>query len=362
MRVAPPAPMLVAAYVTLFLATRFCSDAWGRGVRRLVSLVFGVVAIAMHLGPPPPGFGAARADVVDVGQGLAVVLRGEDGRFALLDSGPSGGGRYDAGDRLVVPALVAQGCRRVEIFALSHDHDDHAGGAFAVLRDVDVGELWVGEGSERDPLTAAVTAAAVARGVAVRRLKRGDGARLGALELSILHPGLADRDRSPNDRCLVVRATTLAGSSILLPGDLESSGERALLDSGVEPRADVLVAPHHGADGSSTWPFLARVAPRLVVVSAGLGNRFGHPGAAALARYASIRARVLRTDREGTIVLEDEHGAWRVSVEKERGRDEGDDENCGQQNRENDAARSQRRRVVGEAGVTVPQPEQHEQP
>ena len=331
LRVAPPPPSLVAAYLALLLATAFWNGAWSRSGRRAIRLVFALCAIALHLGPPPPGRGPTRAEVLDVGQGLSVVLRGPEGRFVLVDAGPSGDGRFDAGDRIVVPALTARGCRRLEVLALSHDHEDHAGGASAVLRDVEVGELWVGEGSEHDPLTRILTAEAVARGVAVRRLKRGDSAVRGDLDFSVLHPGLADRRRSLNDRCLALHARTVDGASILLPGDLESSGEGALLAAGADPRAGSLVAPHHGAEGSSTAAFLARVAPRLVLVSAGSGNRFGHPGKGALSRFAEVGAGVLRTDLDGTITLDDEGGSWRASVEKKgrrNKREREDDRQC----------------------------------
>ena len=328
LRVAPPLPALVLAYSALLVAWGIGNEAWSKSGRRAIRLAFVLTAIALHLGPPPPGRGPSRAEVLDVGQGLAIVLRGEDGRFVLVDAGPSGQGRFDAGDRIVVPALAARGCRRLEVLALSHDHDDHAGGARAVLRDLEVGELWVGAGSERDPLTRSVTADAVSRGIAVLRLKRGDSSRRAAFEFDVLHPGAEDRGRSLNDRCLALRAETADGASILLPGDLEAAGESALLTAAENPASLALVAPHHGADGSSTPAFLARTAPRFVLVSAGRGNRFGHPGRAALARFDAVGARVLRTDVDGTITLEDDDGRWLFSVEEDRLRDQRQDEDA----------------------------------
>ena len=362
LRVAPPPAALAAAYVALLITAWLWGRDWSRSLGRAVRLLLALSAIALHLGPPPPGRGPARAVLLDVGQGLAVVLRGAEGRFVLVDSGPFGNGRFDAGDRIVVPALAAQGCRRLEVLALSHDHDDHAGGARAVLRDVEVGELWVGEGSERDPLTRVVIAAAVARGVAVRRLKRGESAYRAGLELRVLHPGVEDRFRALNDRCLVLRARTADGASILLPGDLEAGGEKALVASGADPRAGVLVAPHHGANGSSTAAFLDRVHPRFVLVSAGQGNRFGHPGKAALTRFADAAARVLRTDRDGTITLEAIGGSWRVSVETKGRGDEREDEDDEERDRERQAAGTEPLGFVDESGMAISQPEQDEEP
>jgi len=338
LRVAQPSVWLSLAYGTMLVAWWLSKGIASRGATRALGLAFGVVLIALHLGPLPPGPGPSRVSVLDVGQGLAVALQGPGGGFVLVDTGPTGGGRFDAGDRIVVPALANAGCRRLDVLALSHDHDDHAGGARAVLRDLEVGELWIGAGSERDPLTRRVIATAVSRGVAVRRWKRGDRALRAGLFLSVLHPGDEDRTRPLNDRCLVLAARTPSGASILLPGDLESEGERSLLAGGAAPDAGVLVAPHHGADGSSTLAFLERVGPEMVLVSAGERNRFGHPGAAALARFAALGAQVLRTDRDGSIRLTEAGGGWRASVENERGGDEGQDEDDREENRDGDAA------------------------
>lgn len=322
LRVAPPGTALAVAYVLGLIAAWRWSGSPSRNLGRAVTLAFALVTIALHLGDPPQRDGPARVDIVDVGQGLAVALRGAGGRFILVDAGPSGRGRFDAGDRIVVPALVARGCRRLDVLALSHDHDDHAGGARAVLRDVEVGELWVSVSSLRDPATRALIAYAVERGVAVRGLRRGDEAVRAGLRLTALHPGTEDRGRSVNDRCLVLHAAAPGGASILLPGDLEAGGEAALLDAGAEPRADALVAAHHGANGSSTSGFLARVAPQLVLVSAGARNRFGHPGPQAMSRFAAASARVFRTDRDGTISLVEADGGWTASAEHERRDDE----------------------------------------
>jgi DNA internalization-related competence protein ComEC/Rec2 len=362
MRVPPPAPGLAAAYVALLLAGIYAAESWSRGTLRTVRLLFALTAIALHVGPTPPGRGRACAEVLDVGQGLAVVLRGTNGGFLLVDAGPSGGGRFDTGDRIVVPRLVAQGCRRLEVLALSHDHDDHAGGALAVLRDVEVGELWVGAGSERDPLTWLVTAEAIARGVAVRRLKRGERAIRAGIQLDILHPALDDRTRPLNDRCLAIRARTELGASILLPGDLERDGEASLLAGGEDPRAVALVAPHHGADGSSTPGFLAGVAPTLVLVSAGRGNRFGHPGHKALARFADMNARVLRTDRDGTISLEAIGRDWRPSVEKDRGGDERENEDQAEHDGDHESSDSQGFGFFDEPRMPTTEQKQDDQP
>jgi competence protein ComEC len=360
LRVEAPGPVAIGAYLALLLLIRFAPRTWPPGARRTLRFAFTLLLIAFHLGRAPGG--SERATVVDVGQGLSVVMERGDGSCVLADAGPSRGGRADAGDRIVIPTLLAHRCTYLPAVALSHDHDDHAGGVAAVLRDLDVGELWIAGGAERDPLTRDAIALAIERGVGVRRLVAGASIVRAGLAIRVVHPEDADRARPLNDRCLVLHARFPSGRTLLLPGDIEAAAERAIVARGLEARADALIAAHHGADGSNTAPWLAAVHPREVIVSAGRGNRFGHPGAAALSRFAREGARVLRTDRDGTIVLDASAGGWRISVERDRHGDEGQDEDDGEQDGERDAPAVEGSHLVVEARVPAPEKEEDEEP
>jgi competence protein ComEC len=326
LRVPVPGGLMVASFAAAGIVWWLARLRGPSRVAALFGLIVSLLTAAMHLGGPPHGPGKLRAEILDVGQGLSVVFRGPDGGCVVYDSGPSHGGRFDAGDGIVVPALLDQGCRRVEVLALSHDHDDHAGGARALLRELEVGAVWFAAGSERDPLSRELAADAVDRGISVLRLRRGDVAQPAGLDVEVLHPDPADRTRPINDRCLALRVRLAGGAAVLLPGDLEAPGERSLLVSGVEASAAALVAPHHGARGSGSPDFLDAVRPRVVAISAGAGNRFGHPAAETLARFEAVGARVVRTDLHGSITLEESGEDWVVSLEHQRRGDEGEDE------------------------------------
>jgi competence protein ComEC len=85
---------------------------------------------------------------------------------------------------------------------------------------------------------------------------------------------------------------------VLLPGDIGQGVEDELVEArGL--RAIVLKAPHHGSLTSSSQGFLTAVAPSVIVVSAGEGNRYGVPNPEVLLRYAATGAAVFRTDRDG---------------------------------------------------------------
>ena len=86
---------------------------------------------------------------------------------------------------------------------------------------------------------------------------------------------------------------------MLLSADAEA--EAVPIDPGP---IDVLKVAHHGSDDAGLGALLERTRPRLAVISVGEGNTYGHPTDATLATLAAHGVRTLRTDRDGTVVLE----------------------------------------------------------
>ena len=108
---------------------------------------------------------------------------------------------------------------------------------------------------------------------------------------------------------------------MLLTGDIERASEALLVSRGAHSlRSDVLLVPHHGSKSSSSDEFVAAVAPALAVIPTGYGNRFGHPNTEVLERYAALRVKVLRTDRDGAITVRIGSDTLDAALERERGR------------------------------------------
>jgi competence protein ComEC len=127
--------------------------------------------------------------------------------------------------------------------------------------------------------------------------------------LKVLHPD-PDEDRGTNERSLVIRAEAL-GRSVLLTGDIESWAEMRLLSCcEKEIRVDFLKVAHHGSYTSSTGSFLDAARPRLALISAGVDNLYRHPSPVILDRLAERSIRVLRTDRDGLILLRLREDGW----------------------------------------------------
>jgi competence protein ComEC len=96
---------------------------------------------------------------------------------------------------------------------------------------------------------------------------------------------------------------TAPGGTILVPGDIERGSEERLLVQGLDLRADILVAPHHGSRTSSVAPFVESVRPSAVIFTTGYRNRFGHPHAEVVERWSRTGAALHRTDRDGAVLV-----------------------------------------------------------
>jgi len=244
--------------------------------------------------PAPLPHGAVRIAFLDVGQGLAVVVR--TARHTLLyDAGPAYGLQADAGERVVVPYLRGEGIAALDAMVITHDDADHSGGAASVAGAVPTG-LLLSSLSDSHPV----------RAHAPYRLPCRTGQRWqwDGIDFAIVHPP-ADRPEErrsrPNGKSCVLRIATPAGA-VLLTGDIEARDEIALLASGVPLAARVALVPHHGSRTSSLPQFVAAVGAAHAVFTVGYGNRFGHPRADVYERYAG--ARRWRTDRDGAIVFD----------------------------------------------------------
>ncbi len=247
--------------------------------------------------PPAPPPGALWLTVLDVGQGLAIFVQTE--RHALLyDAGPAYSPEADSGSRVILPYLRASGIARLDAMVVTHDDNDHAGGAVTVLSGVPVAAFY-----SSLPATHAAWRAAPGYRLpcSAGQTWDWDGVRF-----ELLHPTAAsyaiDRLKS-NDRSCVLRIAAARGA-VLLTGDIEARSEIELLDRGRdELRADVLVVPHHSSRTSSTEEFIAAVQPRWAVLPVGYRNRFGHPKQEVVERYGASDAQLLRTDNAGAVLV-----------------------------------------------------------
>ncbi|WP_310644081.1 DNA internalization-related competence protein ComEC/Rec2 [Limnohabitans sp.] len=299
---APAAPMWAGAAALLgmgLLALRV--PLW----MRLLGLALVMPVLSWQM--PRPAHGTFELLAADMGQGHAVLLR--TATHALLyDTGPRYSAETDAGQRVLVPLLRAWG-ERLDRVVISHQDSDHSGGAPAVLA----------MQPAADVLTSMPATHPMQQLRPMQRCERGQTWVWDGVQFEVLHPRAEDytRQLKPNALSCVLRvsaprvpvrsaAATHPSArdaspfvSALLAGDIEAAQEQSLVQSGQSLQADWLLVPHHGSATSSTATFLEAVRPQVAMVQAGYRNRFGHPRADVLARYAPLGAQVVQSPRCG---------------------------------------------------------------
>ncbi len=227
--------------------------------------------------------------ILDVGQGLAVVV--ETANHTLIyDAGPRFTSGYSTGSAVVLPFLRSRYIENVDILMVSHNDNDHAGGAHALLDSGVVDHLLVSNGRQRYA------------GSSVSYCRSGDEWTWDGVQFRVLHPPPGWRSVKNNRSC-VLQILHPSGS-ILLTGDIERSVEDKLINHfGDKLHSDLMVVPHHGSNSSSSRRFLARVRPQTAVFSVGYRNRYGFPHAKIMQRYQGIGADLADTSQEGAITF-----------------------------------------------------------
>jgi competence protein ComEC len=319
----PPVPAWTAALAmgVLGATAALLSGTWrpGRAPAIAAGAVVVLVAAVWLAGAatPPPHL---TVTMVDVGQGDAILVRSPSGRAMLIDGGGEPGTRsagWEVGRMRVVPALRRAGIRRLDVVMLTHPHEDHVGGLPAVLENFPVGLVLDPGVPHASPSYARLLRLIEAGRIPYRLARLGMLVDLQAgAALRILYPPepapLVGGD--PVHARSVVARLTHGAAAMLLTGDAEAPVERFLLDHGAAIASGVLKVGHHGSRTSTTPAFVARVAPRVAVVSVGAGNPFGHPHPATLETLERAGVTVYRTDRHGAITLSSGGDRWQVTT------------------------------------------------
>jgi competence protein ComEC len=271
-----------------------------RGVpgRALGLLLFAPLCFPRVARPADGGFSAT---VIDVGQGLSVLVRTR-AHALLYDAGaryPSG---FNLGAAAVVPTLHALGVAHLDKFVVSHGDNDHAGGATAVMAAYPGTPVEGGEPA-RGP-------------VPMRQCLAGQHWRWDDVAFRMLRPPAPVTDSHNDASCVLMVAGS--GGRLLLPGDTTSRVEPAIARRVHRGRPLVLVVPHHGSKTSSSVQYLRSLRPRLAVASAGYLNQFHHPAAVVVARYRALGIRFLATPQTGAVRIAFPAGGQPAVASEER--------------------------------------------
>jgi competence protein ComEC len=321
---APPlwlAISFTAALILLAFAMRR-SVRWSLAALVAVLLLFGL--IFWHPFRPVVRPGELELTAIDVGQGDSLLVCFPDSELMLVD----GGGllsfgrqttaRLDIGEDVVSPYLWSRSIRKIDVVALTHAHDDHAGGLPAIIENFHPAQLWTGAipsgANQSSAAWTAVSDKARAEKVKIVQLSSNRSFEFGGARIDVISPpaDYVPDGRPANNDSLGIRIT-YRQRSILLTGDMEKPMEHRALIDGEPLRADILKVGHHGSNTSSIDPFLDAVSPVFAIISDGFENSFRHPHPKVLERLRAHRAGILRTDLDGLVTVRTD--GRRISVE-----------------------------------------------
>jgi competence protein ComEC len=280
-----------------------------RAPTRLVAVGGGVamsLLLAVVVAAQPDG--RLHVTVLDIGQGDAILLQGPRGGRMLVDTGPDP-------DRLLalLDARVPAWDRRLDLVVLTHPHEDHVAGLALLLRRYRIGDIvepgMIGPG----PGDAAYRRELAALGRTSRIVAAGDRLWLDGIRLDISWPRRGSVALRPADggkeinNVSIVLELTFGERRMLFTGDIEQEIDPVLLASGIaqrlDGRIDLLKVAHHGSATATTDSLVAALDPRVAVISTGLGNPYGHPSPATVARLRDSGAQLFRTDLDGNVAI-----------------------------------------------------------
>ena len=270
--------------------------------------------------------------VLDVGQGDGIFMRGPEGNTYLVDGGSSDVKKV--GQYRLEPFLKSQGVCKLDYVLISHGDSDHMNGVEELIERQDIGvkigtlvlpvkEAW-------DEALEELAGKARNHGIRVVVIEPGQSIREGEMVLTCIQPGNMEiksedaesRENAapgtgstglePGNEASMVLAVQYGGFDMLLTGDVEGEGEmqltKQLEESYLDCTWEVLKVAHHGSKNSSTEEFLRQVQPAYALISAGQGNRYGHPHQETVKRLADVGSKVYSTQDNGAIMVEVEDG------------------------------------------------------
>lgn len=290
--------------------------ALARRVIRPIPIAGAILATLVTITVAERPDGGLHVTVLDIGQGDAILIEAPSGATALIDGGPD----PDLTLRRLGASLPLAG-RAVDLLVLSHPHHDHITGLVDVLERFRVGAVLHAGIAFENPTYGRLLSDASLAHVPVGLARTGQVLTLdAATSIEIIYPTAADAvaplPEGDINNGSIVMLLRHGGFTALLTGDAKAVIEATLLSRGLLPAIDLLKVGHHGSAYSSTPALLDQVRPSVAVISAGLGNPYGHPAAETLERLATRpEIAVYRTDLDGNVEIVTDGTAYRVRTD-----------------------------------------------
>lgn len=269
---------------------------------------------------------------LDVGQGDCIWVESAKGEHFLVDGGSTS--KSKVGVYTIIPYLKYKGVSNLDAVFLTHLDSDHISGVMEILEgsgddtgkaecsttgdrmEIGISRICVSGAVIEDEAYEKLAALCEARGIPIYHLNAGD--RIGArgLWFEVLHPLGGYEAGSRNAYSLVMKLETDDNVTMLLTGDVEADGEQAVAEklrgaagfSGI----DIYKAAHHGSRYSNTQELISLTRPKLVIISCGEDNRYGHPHEEAVGKFGQMGCDIRITKDTGAIFVKIKNGKYKV--------------------------------------------------
>lgn len=244
---------------------------------------------------PTPEAEQMSVHFIDVGQADSIFIDTPSADM-LIDAGENEDGAA------VVSYLQQQGVTKLDYVIGSHPHEDHIGGMDDVIHNFEIGMVILPGKAHTSQTYMEVLQAIQDKGLGITQAVTGDTYALGTAEFTILSPNAdADYGDELNNWSVGIRLVN-GENSFVFTGDAEARTEKDILNTGIDLKADVFKAGHHGSETSNSEALLDAVNPDSVVISCGKGNQYGHPDLSVLDLFQRHGLQIFRTDEQGTVV------------------------------------------------------------
>jgi len=242
-----------------------------------------------------------------VGQGDAALVQTKAGQTILIDGGP---------DRKILQKLggsLPWDKRTIDVVILSHPHADHLSGLIEVLKRYQVNQILTTGVLHTTPEYLAFLQLVKDKKIPVTTVQAGQVFNLaGDVKIDILWPSFSMVGQRVEDlnTTSIVNKVSFGKTSVLFMGDAPIESEQALLQAGVDVRAQILKVGHHGSRNSSSEEFIKIVSPHIAVISVGKNNSFGHPHSEVVNRLTGLVSKVFRTDKNSDVSFISDGEKW----------------------------------------------------
>ncbi|QNU65579.1 DNA internalization-related competence protein ComEC/Rec2 [Ruminiclostridium herbifermentans] len=302
----PPLWIIVFYYIAVLYIFKWRyfikNKQWFRYVKYICLALTIIIIIIKNIIPKP-----LEITYLDVGQGDCTFIRTAHGTKVFIDGGGKSAGSkstYDVGESVVVPYILDQGTKKIDIVIATHGHSDHTEGLEAILKEMSVGMVILpdtdGKGFER------LINLCNQKKINIVECKKGDIIRLDEdTVFDVLSPMKFEQDvlsqQSLNNSSLVLKLK-YKNFKALFQGDAEVPIEQRMIEQGLDLSTDILKVGHHGSYSSTSEEFVKQLKSKYAVISVGKNN-FGHPSQFVVDRLTESGILPLRTDERGAVIV-----------------------------------------------------------